>query len=91
MSLETYFKNLIAKVENSEEITNAGKDAEGFYKPTRTILLRHLNLLKDLHAKPLAKPMLQASWKFVVEHVPPEWLILEGDEKSALKKMLETP
>jgi hypothetical protein len=89
MSLETYFKDLIAKVENSEEITNAGKDAEGFYKPTRTILLRHLNLLKDLHQKPLAKPMLQASWKYVVEQVPPEWLILEGEDKMALKKILE--
>ena len=89
MSLENYFKDLISKVENSDEITNAGKDAEGFYKPTRTILLRHLNLMKDLHQKPLAKPMLKASWKYIVEMVPPEWLVLEGDEKAELKKILE--
>jgi hypothetical protein len=90
MSLETYFKELIEKVESSEEITNAGKDAEGFYKPTRTILLRHLNLLKDLHQKPLAKPMLQASWKYVVEQVPAEWLVLSDENKSAIKKMLNS-
>ena len=89
MSLENYFKSLISKVESSDEITNAGKDAEGFYKPKRTILLRHLNLMKDLHQKPLAKPMLQASWKYIVEMVPPEWLVLEGDDKSELKKILE--
>lgn len=89
MSLDVYFKNLIEKVESSDEISNAGKDAEGFYKPTRTILLRHLNLLKDLHAKPLAKPMLKASWKYVTEHVPEEWLILEEPDKSSLKKILE--
>lgn len=89
MSLENYFKNLIEKVEASETITNQGKDAEGFYKPTRTILLRHLNILKDLHMKPLAKPMLKSSWKFVVEHTPPEWLIVEEPEKSALKAILK--
>ncbi|MBC7370398.1 MAG: hypothetical protein H7326_02470 [Bdellovibrionaceae bacterium] len=89
MSLEKYFIDLINKVENSDEITNAGKDAEGFYKPKRTILLRHLNLMKDLHQKPLAKPMLKASWKYIVEMVPPEWLVLDGEEKTELKKILE--
>ena len=89
MSLEKYFADLLSKVENSEEITNAGKDAEGFYKPKKTILLRHLNLMKDLHKKPLAKPMLKASWKYIVEMVPPEWLVLEGEDKAELKKILE--
>jgi hypothetical protein len=84
MSLEQYFSDLIQKVESSEDITNAGKDAEGFYKPVRTILLRHLQLLKDLHPKPLAKPMLKASWHYVTEHVPPEWLV-PPDEKDREK------
>ena len=88
MSLNIYFKNLIEKVEASDEITNQGKDAEGFYKPTRTILLRHLQILKDLHQKPLAKPMLQAAWKVVVETVPPEWLVLNEADKSDLKKII---
>ena len=89
MSLDIFFRELIDKVEASE-ISNAGKDAEGFYKPVRTILLRHLNLLKDLHAKPLAKPMLKASWKYVTEHVPPEWLVPDDSaDKTALKKILE--
>jgi hypothetical protein len=55
MSLQNYFEKLIQRVEESEEISNAGKDEGGFYKPTRTILLRHLNILKDLHSKPLLK------------------------------------
>ncbi|MBC7740771.1 MAG: hypothetical protein H7061_01145 [Bdellovibrionaceae bacterium] len=88
MDLENYFQIVIEKVEASEEITNQGKDAEGFYKPTRTILLRHLQILKDLHAKPRAKPMLQSAWKYVVETVPPEWLILTDDQKVALKKII---
>ncbi|MBC7420612.1 MAG: hypothetical protein H7328_07785 [Bdellovibrio sp.] len=88
MSLEIYFKNLIEKVNASEEITNQGKDAGGFYKPTRTILLRHLNILKDLHAKPLAKPMLKTAWKYVTEFVPPEWLVLTEEDKKELKKIL---
>ena len=86
--LEKYFRALIERVENSEEITNQGKDAEGFYKPTRTILLRHLNLLRDLHAKPLAKPMLKAAWTYVTEHLPPEWLVADAEDKEALRKML---
>ncbi len=89
MSLERYFSDLIKKVEASDSITNKGTDADGFYKPTKTILLRHLNLLKDLHAKPLAKPMLKAAWEHVVEQVPPEWLILGDSEKAALKEMLK--
>lgn len=88
MSLENYFKKLIAKVEESD-ISNQGKDKDGFFKPTRTILLRHLNLLKDLHAKPLAKQMTKASWQYVIENIPPEWLILTPEEKTELKKMLE--
>lgn len=89
MSLEQFFTNLIEKAEASEEITNAGTDDEGFYKPTRTILLRHLQLLKDLHKKPLAKPMLKQSWSYVTEHVPPEWLVPGSKEdQEELKKML---
>ncbi|KHD87858.1 MAG: hypothetical protein OM95_12730 [Bdellovibrio sp. ArHS] len=89
MSLEKFFQGLIQKVEQSEDVvTNAGKDAEGFYKPTRTILLRHLNLLKDLHGKPLAKPMVLASWKYAVEHLPPEWLVPEPEDRDALKSLL---
>lgn len=88
MLLTEYFKRLIEKVDSSSEITNAGKDEAGFFKPTRSLLLTHLNKLKDLHDKPRAKPMLKDSWKFVVENVPPEWLILNDQEKAALKEML---
>lgn len=76
------------KVEASD-ITNQGKDANGFFKPTRTLLLRHLQLLKDLHAKPGAKAMVKDSWKFVVAHVPPEWLVLEPKLKQELKTILD--
>jgi hypothetical protein len=90
MSLDLFFSQLLKQAEASEDITNAGKDAEGFYKPTRTILLRHLQLLKDLHAKPLAKPMLKSSWAYVVENVPSEWLVPESKEdQEALAKMLK--
>lgn len=88
MSLETFFADLIKKVEESEEISNAGKDKDGFYKPTRTILLRHLQLLKDLHAKPLAKSMVQASWQEVVELLPPEWLVLPPEDREEFKRIL---
>lgn len=88
MSLDKFFGDLIKRVEESDIVTNAGKDNEGFYKPTRTILLRHLNLLKDLHGKPLAKQMVQASWKYVVEHLPPEWLVPEAGDREELKKIL---
>lgn len=88
MSLTNYFQTLIDKVEASDEITNAGKDKDGFFSPTRTILLTHLHKLRDLHAKPFAKPMLKDSWEFITEHLPPEWLVLNQDEKAELKAML---
>ena len=88
MSLKDYFTNLIAKVEASDEIHNGGKDKDGFYKPTKTILLRNLNLLKDLHAKPNAKPMVKAAWAAVIDEVPSEWLILTTEQKAELKKIL---
>jgi hypothetical protein len=87
MSLDEYFNSLIAKVESSD-IQNDGKDENGFYKPTRALLLRHLTLLRDLHSKPLAQPMLRASWSNVVKHMPPEWLVLTETQKNDLKKML---
>lgn len=87
-NLDQYFTELIQKVEGSDIVSNQGKDSEGFYKPTKTILLRHLNLLKDLHEKPLAKPMLQTAWKYVVEHIPAEHLVLNEQQKAALKKIL---
>ena len=88
MSLKNYFTELISKVENSEKISNGGKDDNGFYKPTKTVLLQNLNLLKDLHNKPGAKQMVQAAWKTVVKDLPPEWLILGAEEKLELKKIL---
>lgn len=88
MSLEKFFCDLITRVENSNEISNAGTDKDGFYKPTRTILLRHLQLLKDLHAKPLAKQMVRASWQEVVELLPPEWLVMEPAEREEFKRIL---
>ena len=89
MSLEQYFSDLIARVEKSESITNQGKDKDGFFLPTKAVLLRNLNLLRDLHQKPLAKPMLQGAWKFVVENLPPEYLVLTPDQRAALKKILD--
>ncbi len=89
MSLLTeYFTALIRRVESSDEIHNGGKDDDGFYKPTRTILLQKLNILRDLHAKPLARPMVKDAWKEVVNQLPPEWLVLDEVTKSELKKML---
>ena len=89
MTLEQYFSELIAKVEASEAITNQGKDKDGFFQPTREVLLQKLNMLRDLHAKPLARPMLKTAWAFVVENLPPEMLILGAEEKAQLKKILE--
>ena len=89
MSLTDYFQNLIKRVEASDEIQNDGKDRNGFYKPTRTLVLRHLNLLRDLHAKPNAKEMVRGAWKQVVEILPPDWLILNDAEKADLRRMLE--
>lgn len=88
MNLEDYFTSLIARVEASN-LQNDGTDKDGFYKPTRVLVLRHLKLLLDLHKKPLAKPMVKASWAFVVEHLPPDWLVLTESQKSELKKMLD--
>ena len=89
MSLTPYFQSLIDKVESSESITNAGKNKDGFFLPTRTLLLRHLQKLRDLNAKPFARPMLKDSWEFVVEHLPPEWLVLTPEQKQELKAMLK--
>lgn len=88
MSLKRYFEELIQRVESSDQITNAGRDQNGFFKPTKTVLLRNLNLLKDLHDRPLAKPMLKSAWAAVVNEVPPEWLILDEDDKKQLKQIL---
>ncbi len=88
MSLDAYFTALIKRVEESDEISNQGKDKNGFYKPVRTILLRHLQLLKDLHAKPNAKSMVKASWEAVVEVLPPDWLVLTDAEKKEFQKIL---
>ena len=66
--LEAYFQKLIERVER--EISNQGKDENGFFKPTKTILVRHLNTLKDLHNKPLAKDIVKASWQSVSENLP---------------------
>jgi hypothetical protein len=88
MSLEPYFNSLIEKVEASSEITNAGKDKEGFFLPTRSVLLQKLHMLKDLHAKKNAKPMVRDAWQFVVEHLPAEWLVLDKDQKAQVKAML---
>ncbi len=88
MSLSQYFESLIRRVEESEDIHNGGKDKNGFYKPTRTIVLRNLQLLKDLNEKPLARPMLKAAWQAVVEELPSEWLILKPNEKIKLKEIL---
>ncbi len=88
MSLEHYFQKLIERVENSDDIHNGGTDKNGFYKPTRTIVLRNLQLLKDLHQKPLARPMVKAAWEAVVEVIPNDWLILTPEDKAELKKVL---
>lgn len=87
MSLHEYFSQLIEQVEKSE-IDNQGKDDNGFYKPTRTIVLRNLNLLKDLHDKPRAKQMVQTAWKVILKELPPEWLITNPENKKLLQKML---
>lgn len=89
MSLTKYFASLIKRLEESDEVTNAGKDENGFFKPTRTILLRQLNLLKDLHDKPRARVMVRDAWKSVSQELPPEWLVLSVEEKAELRKILE--
>jgi hypothetical protein len=87
MGLENYFDKLIAKVESSD-LDNQGKDDKGFFLPTRTAVLQNLRLLKDLHGKPAAKPMVKTAWTFVSEQLPSEWLILSDAEKAELKKIL---
>lgn len=89
MSLNSYFSELIKKVEDNNLISNSGKDDNGFYKPTRTVLLRHLNLLRDLYNKPRAREMVKASWEAVVKDIPPEWLVLNEADRKELKKILE--
>ena len=86
--LTSYFSELIKKVEASE-LSNAGKDKDGFYRPTRELVLRNLHLLRDLHQKPLAKPMVKDAWRFVSEHLPPEMLILNEEDKAKLKEILK--
>jgi hypothetical protein len=88
MSLDQYFQSLIHKVEESE-IQNNGKDRNGFFEPTRAMLLQKLNLLRDLHGKPRAQVMVKQAWEYVVEHLPPEWLVLDAKEKSELQKILQ--
>lgn len=87
MALDVYFQKLIDRV--NKEISNQGKDENGFFKPTKDVLLRHLNLLKDLHRKPLAKDMIKGAWQYVSENLPPEWLILTEDEKTELRRLLQ--
>jgi len=87
MSLKPYFENLLKQLTESD-IGNNGKDAEGFFEPTREVLFQKLSMLRDLHDKPNAKPMVKDAWKYVTQHVPPEWLILTPEEKGAIRKML---
>ncbi|MEZ0390907.1 MAG: hypothetical protein ACAH59_01735 [Pseudobdellovibrionaceae bacterium] len=89
MSLKNYFTSLKQKLENSDVIQNDGKDENGFYLPTRTVLLRHLQLLTDLHDKPLAQDRVRDSWNFVIQHIPPEWLVLTESQKTELQKILK--
>jgi hypothetical protein len=88
MALVSYFNSLIERVESSGEISNQGKDRGGFFLPTRSVLLQKLNMLRDLHDRPAAKPMLKAAWAYVVEQLPPDWLVLDKDEQAELKKIL---
>jgi hypothetical protein len=92
MNLDEYFKSLIHRVETSD-IQNNGMNKDGFYQPTRSVLMQKLNILKDLHPNALkagtAKTMVRASWQFVVDNVPAEWLVLDDEQKAALKKILD--
>lgn len=89
MSLKNYFSDLIQKVETTDVVSNAGKDENGFYKPVRTVVLRHLQLLRDLHDKPRAREMLRASWAAVARELPPEWLVLNDEDRADLKRILD--
>jgi len=88
MDLKSYFEALIQKVEDSD-IQNNGTDENGFFKPTRALLLQRLHMLRDLHGQPRARDRVKDAWSFVVEQVPPEWLVLSADQKKELKKILE--
>ena len=88
MILTAYFERLLQRVEESPEISNAGKDKDGFYFPTRSALIQKLYMLKDLNQNARAKLMLKSAWDFVVEELPPEWLTMTADEKAAMKSML---
>lgn len=88
MALDKFFQDLINKVEAAPEISNQSTDKNGFYKPRKTIVLRHLHLLRDLHAKPMAKEMLKSSWRSIAEELPPEWLIPDPEDRETLKKIL---
>ena len=88
MDLKNYFQNLLNRLEHSE-IQNNGKDRNGFFEPTRDMLFQRLSILRDLHGKENAKPMVKTAWDYVVAHVPPDWLVLTEDEKQALKKILD--
>lgn len=87
-SLRAYFQELIDRVESSDEIHNGGTDKSGFYKPTRTIVLKQLNLLKDLHDKPRAHAMVKGAWESVVEELPPEWLVVPEALREELTRIL---
>ncbi len=87
MGLANYFDSLIKKLEESD-IQNNGKDKDGFFEPTRAMLLQRLMLLRDLHEKPGAKAMVKTAWQYVVEHAPPEWLVMTDDQKKEMKKIL---
>lgn len=90
-TLRDYFKALIERVEASDEIHNGGTDKNGFYKPTRTIILKQLNLLKDLHDKPRAHPMVKGAWESLVEEMPPEWLVIPEKLREELARILKGP
>jgi hypothetical protein len=87
MSLDKYFTSLIERLEASN-IQNNGKDRGGFFEPTRAVLLQRLSLLRDLHGKPQARAMVKSAWQYVVEHAPPEWLVLSEEDKKELKKIV---
>lgn len=89
VSLTEYFSNLLRRVEESDEISNAGKDEGGFYRPSRTILIRHLNLLRDLHGKPMAHQMVKHAWEAVVKDLPPEWLVMNDNDQREFRQILE--
>ena len=89
MTLRDYFSGLIQRVEESAEIHNGGTDQNGFYKPTKTIVLKHLHLLRDLHDKPRAQAMVKSAWNEVVAELPPEWLVLPAELKEQMRLILK--